>query len=105
MAKKYKGAKIMAQKFLELYGFGRQDMPSIVGTIVAKCVSLILAILFWVLRYKACKAEQTNKKWIFTALAVMFTVGIFTSRVVINNPEDNMAFDEDFEEDFRGEGQ
>ncbi|MCL2189266.1 MAG: hypothetical protein FWB87_10920 [Defluviitaleaceae bacterium] len=89
------------KKFLELYGFGRQDMPSIVGTIVAKCVSLVLAILFWVLRYKACKAEKRGKKIAFTVLAVLFTIGIFTSRAVIDAPDDNMAFDEDFEDDFR----
>ena len=87
-----------------IFGINPGDRTSLISTIGIKTFSLVLAILFWVLRGKACAAGKVGKKRLFTVLAVMFTINIFTSRVIIGGEgegeEDEFAaFEDDFEDE------
>ena len=75
---------------------------SMIATIAAKGVSLLLGILFWVLRGKAKLEGKTCKSRVFLALSILFFIGVLTSRAVLGelNGADDELFDEDFEEEF-----
>jgi cytochrome c oxidase assembly factor CtaG len=99
MDKKEALEKVAAQ-----FGFTCLNKKSVIGTIIAKAVSLLIAILFMVLRSKAKAKGQTCRKVVFTVLAVLFFVGVITSgaRIEGDDSGDIDACDcDDFEDDFR----
>ncbi|MCL2498890.1 MAG: hypothetical protein FWE90_00975 [Defluviitaleaceae bacterium] len=95
--------KEMMCKVASVFGFTCANKKSVIGTIIAKAVSLLLAILFTVLRSKAKADGKVCKKRVYTVLAVLFYAGVLTSRVEIydENPCEAEADEADFEEDFK----
>jgi predicted acetyltransferase len=75
---------LVAQKL----GFSCVNRKSVIATIIAKSVSLLLGILFVVLRNKAKANGQNCKKNIFTVLAVIFFVGVLTNNAQIPDEDD-----------------
>jgi hypothetical protein len=92
-------------KVAEALGFNCANRKSVIGTIIAKSVSLLLAILFAVLRSKAKAEGKTCKKHVYTALTVLFAIGVLTSRAEIYDDCgcEAEADEADFEKDFARE--
>jgi hypothetical protein len=78
------------------------NKKSIVGTIIAKSVSLIIAILFMTLRSKAKAKGKVGMTRLFTVLAVLFFVAVLASTVQLDDDdpcEAGICNCDDFEEE------